>query len=229
MMANLKEKKLKALVTGASRGIGAAIVSELEAQDIEVVTPSRNILNLGDPISIQEYIAREKSLGIDILINNAGVNFLNDITEINDEDWQSMIQINLTAVMQLIRGFSPYMKQQKWGRIINISSIFSIVTKESRATYSTTKAGLNGLTRSAAVELSPYEILVNSVCPGYVQTDLTMANNSPEQLTEIASIIPIKRLAQPAEIAKLVGFLSSKENTYMTGQTLVIDGGFTCR
>jgi len=228
-MTGQTNKKLKALVTGASRGIGAAIVIELEARGIEVITPSRNILDLGDPISVENYITKEKSLGIDILVNNAGVNFLNDITDMDDRDWQSMIQINLTAVMQLVRGFSPYMKQQNWGRIINISSIFSMVTKESRGAYSATKAGLNGLTRTAAVELAPYGILVNSVCPGYVQTDLTVANNSPEQILQISSNIPIKRLAQPAEIAKLVSFLSSKENSYMTGQSLLIDGGFTCR
>ena len=228
-MTGQTNKKLKALVTGASRGIGAAIVIELEAQGIEVITPSRNILDLGDLISVENYITKEKSLGIDILVNNAGVNFLNDITDMDDRDWQSMIQINLTAVMQLVRGFSPYMKQQNWGRIINISSIFSMVTKESRGAYSATKAGLNGLTRTAAVELAPYGILVNSVCPGYVQTDLTVANNSPEQILQISSNIPIKRLAQPAEIAKLVSFLSSKENSYMTGQSLLIDGGFTCR
>jgi 3-oxoacyl-[acyl-carrier protein] reductase len=228
-MTGQTNKKLKALVTGASRGIGAAIVIELEAQGIEVITPSRNILDLGDLISVENYITKEKSLGIDILVNNAGVNFLNDITDMDDRDWQSMIQINLTAVMQLVRGFSPHMKQQNWGRIINISSIFSMVTKESRGAYSATKAGLNGLTRTAAVELAPYGILVNSVCPGYVQTDLTVANNSPEQILQISSNIPIKRLAQPAEIAKLVSFLSSKENSYMTGQSLLIDGGFTCR
>jgi 3-oxoacyl-[acyl-carrier protein] reductase len=227
-MISPTEKKLKALITGASRGIGAAIVIELESQGIEVITPSRNILDLGDPISVENYITKEKSSGIDILVNNAGINFLNDITDINDRDWQSMIQINLTSVMQLIRGFSPYMKQQNWGRIINISSIFSIVTKESRGAYSATKAGLNGLTRTVAVELAPYGILVNAVCPGYVQTDLTVANNSPEQILQISSHIPIKRLAQPAEIAKLVSFLSSKENSYMTGQSLLIDGGFTC-
>jgi 3-oxoacyl-[acyl-carrier protein] reductase len=95
--------------------------------------------------------------------------------------------------------------------------------------YSVTKAGLNALTRSAALEFATYGILVNAVCPGYVGTELTFANNSPEQLAGIASSIPLQRLAQPDEIAKLVVFLCSQDNTYLTGQSIIIDGGFTCK
>jgi 3-oxoacyl-[acyl-carrier protein] reductase len=222
-------KKHKALITGASRGIGASIASILDQQDIEILTPSRSILNLSDPNSIKSYITQKEKSGIDIVINNAGINYLNDIDNINDHQWQEMIQINLTAPMQLIRGFSWQMKKQQWGRIVNISSIFGLVTKESRSVYSATKAGLNGFTRTTAVELAPYGITVNAVCPGYVETDLTLANNSPEQISEIASKIPMKRLAKTDEIAKLVAFLCSEDNTYLTGQTIAIDGGFTCQ
>lgn len=227
-MAN-PAKHHKALITGASKGIGAAIASVLENQNIEVVTPTRDVLNLSQMESIAAYVASQQGAGFDILVNNAGINLLNEVTQVKDEDWQIMLQVNLTAPMALIRGFSPYMKDQKWGRIVNLSSIFSLVTRENRSAYSAAKAGLNGLTRTAAVEFAPYGILVNAVCPGYVETELTFANNSPQQLAAIADTIPLQRLAQPHEIAKLVGFLCSEENTYLTGQTLAIDGGFTCK
>ncbi len=227
-MVNLT-KHHKALITGGSRGLGSAMASLLEDQGVEVIAPTRDVLDLSRMESIAAYIASEQGKGFDIIINNAGINLLNELTHVKDEDWQIMLQVNLTAPMALIRGFSPYMKAQKWGRIVNISSIFSLVTRENRSAYSATKAGLNGLTRTAAVELAPYGILVNAVCPGYVETELTFVNNSPEQLAAITATIPLQRLAQPHEIAKLVSFLCSEENTYLTGQTLVIDGGFTCK
>ncbi|MDT3674981.1 SDR family NAD(P)-dependent oxidoreductase [Microcystis wesenbergii] len=227
-MVNLT-KHHKALITGGSRGLGAAMASLLEDQGVEVIAPTRDVLDLSRMESIAAYIASEQGKGFDIIINNAGINLLNELTHVKDEDWQIMLQVNLTAPMALIRGFSPYMKAQKWGRIVNISSIFSLVTRENRSAYSATKAGLNGLTRTAAVELAPYGILVNAVCPGYVETELTFVNNSPEQLAAITATIPLQRLAQPHEIAKLVSFLCSEENTYLTGQNLVIDGGFTCK
>lgn len=227
-MANLT-KHHKALITGGSRGLGAAMSSLLEDQGVEVIAPNRDVLDLSHMESIAAYVASEQGAGFDIIINNAGINLLNELTHVKDEDWQIMLQVNLTAPMALIRGFSPYMKAQKWGRIVNISSIFSLVTRENRSAYSATKAGLNGLTRTAAVELAPHGILVNAVCPGYVETELTFVNNSPEQLAAITATIPLQRLAQPHEIAKLVSFLCSEENTYLTGQTLVIDGGFTCK
>jgi 3-oxoacyl-[acyl-carrier protein] reductase len=227
-MANLT-KHHKALITGGSRGLGAAMSSLLEDQGVEVIAPNRDVLDLSHMESIAAYVASEQGAGFDIIINNAGINLLNELTHVQDEDWQIMLQVNLTAPMALIRGFSPYMKAQKWGRIVNISSIFSLVTRENRSAYSATKAGLNGLTRTAAVELAPYGILVNAVCPGYVETELTFVNNSPEQLAAITATIPLQRLAQPHEIAKLVSFLCSEENTYLTGQNLVIDGGFTCK
>ena len=227
-MANLT-KHHKALITGGSRGLGAAMSSLLEDQGVEVIAPNRDVLDLSHMESIAAYVASEQGAGFDIIINNAGINLLNELTHVQDEDWQIMLQVNLTAPMALIRGFSPYMKAQKWGRIVNISSIFSLVTRENRSAYSATKAGLNGLTRTAAVELAPHGILVNAVCPGYVETELTFVNNSPEQLAAITATIPLQRLAQPHEIAKLVSFLCSEENTYLTGHTLVIDGGFTCK
>jgi 3-oxoacyl-[acyl-carrier protein] reductase len=227
-MRNLA-KPHKALITGGSRGIGAAIASVLQSQGMEVIAPSRQELDLGDQSSVSAFLASPSSQGIDILVNNAGINFLNEIEHIADEDWDEMLRVNVTAPMELIRGLSPAMKSRQWGRIVNISSIFSLVTRAKRGAYSAAKSGLNGLTLTAAVELAPHGIFVNAVCPGYVETELTYQNNSPEQLAAIAETIPARRLAQPEEIANLVAFLCSEKNTYLTGQTITIDGGFTCQ
>jgi NAD(P)-dependent dehydrogenase (short-subunit alcohol dehydrogenase family) len=120
------------------------------------------------------------------------------------------------------------MRKRRWGRIVNISSIFGIVTRQQRAAYSATKSALAGLTRTMAVELGHNNVLVNCVAPGYVETELTRQNNSPSDLEKIADTIPMGRLGQPEEIAKLVAFLCGDDNTYITGQVLVADGGFTC-
>jgi 3-oxoacyl-[acyl-carrier protein] reductase len=109
-----------------------------------------------------------------------------------------------------------------------VSSIWSLVGKTGRASYAMSKAGINGMTRSTAVELAPFGILVNAVAPGYVLTDLTRQNNSEAELREICKGIPLQRLAEPAEIADVVAFLSSDRNSYITGQTIVVDGGYTC-
>ena len=218
-----------ALVTGASRGIGAAITNVLRAQGIEVLTPSRGELDLASPASIEKYLKSPRVRDVDILINNAGINIISPLEGIRPEDWQLMLQVNLTAPLELIRGISLFMKARGWGRIVNISSVFGTVTKEKRAAYSATKSGLDGLTRTCAVELAPFGILVNGVAPGYVSTELTAQNNTPAALVEIAQSVPILRLAQPAEIAELVAFLASEKNSYLTGQTVIADGGFLCR
>lgn len=223
-------KTRAALVTGGARGIGAAIVAELASRGLRVLAPTRQELDLADPASLERYIARqsESCEAIDILVNNAGINFINPIDKISQEMWLQTFQVNLHSPFRLVQAVAPGMKERNWGRIINISSVFSTVTKEHRAVYSTVKSGLNGLTRTLAVELGPNNVLVNSVGPGYVETELTRQNNSPEAIERIRGTIPLRRLAQPGEIAKFVGFLCSDENTYITGQLLLIDGGFTC-
>jgi 3-oxoacyl-[acyl-carrier protein] reductase len=121
------------------------------------------------------------------------------------------------------------MMARRFGRIVNISSIWSIVSKKRRLTYSASKAGLNGMTRALAVELAPYNILINAVAPGYVNTELTRQNNSEQDIHAIKETIPLRRLAEPSEIAETVFFLCSERNTYITGQVITVDGGFTCQ
>lgn len=186
-------------------------------------------LDLGSPDSVEAFLENNNALHIDILINNAGINVLRSVPEIGADDWQQMLQTNLTSALRLVQVFAPRMATRQWGRVLNISTVFSLVTKERRAAYSMTKAALNALTRSAAVEFGSQGVLVNSLAPGYVDTALTRGNNTPEQIATITNSIPLRRLAQPAELAKAAAFLVSEENTYLTGQTIVVDGGFTCQ
>ena len=217
------------LITGGARGIGAAITQTLLAKGFTVVAPTRAQLDLSLPSSVEAYIAANRELPIDILINNEGINVLRSIVEIDENSWQSMLQTNLSAALRLTQAYAPGMQSRGWGRVLNISTIFSLVTKERRAAYSMTKAALNALTRSSAVEFGPSGVLVNALAPGYVDTALTRQNNSPEAIAAITATIPLRRLANAEELARAAAFLVSEENTYLTGQTIVVDGGFTCQ
>ena len=219
-----------ALVTGGARGIGAAIVTELSARNVSVSAPTRDELDLADQVAIEQYIEKcnAEDIYFDILVNNAAVNIINPVEQISRETWLTTIQVNLNAPFRLAQAFAPTMRRNRWGRIVNLSSILGVVTRPHRAAYSTTKAALVGFTRTLASELGRDNVLVNCVAPGYVETNLVRKNNSDEELRRIAERVPLGRLAHPSEIAKFVSFLCSDENTYITGQTLIIDGGFTC-
>jgi len=221
-------KIYNALITGASRGIGAAIAGKMRQAGINVLAPTREQLDLSSNASIDAFL---KTLAepIDILVNNAGINLVARGAEVGDQNIEETIQVNLVAPILLIRGIIPSMVQKGYGRIVNISSIWSLVSKPGRLTYSASKTGLNGITRTLAVELAASNILVNAVAPGFTNTELTMINNSQAQLEEIKKQIPLGRLAEPEEIAEVVYFLCSAANTYITGQIIFADGGFTCQ
>lgn len=216
-----------ALVTGASRGIGAAIARKLADSGCKILTPSRLELDLASELSVESYLARLDQ-PIDILVNDAGINRIAMLKKIQSEDVRDTLQINLLAPFRLIQFLAQQMKARNYGRVVNISSLWGIVSKEGRISYSMSKTALNGMTRSLAIELAPFNILVNAVAPGYVMTDLTRQNNTPAEIEKISQSIPIQRLAEPQEIANIVAFLCSEQNTYLTGQTIVVDGGYSC-
>jgi|694.fasta_scaffold45807_3 3-oxoacyl-[acyl-carrier protein] reductase len=216
-------------LTGGARGIGAAIRDELTASGLQVIAPSREELDLSSVVSVEGYLNFHSELDVDILINNAGINNPQLIGEISSENWTQTLQVNLGSALRLIQFFAPRMVARGYGRILNTSSILGSVTKEGRALYSITKAALDALTRSTAVEFGPMGVLVNSLSPGYVDTELTRQNNSPAAIEAITSGIPLRRMASADELAKIAAFLVSENNTYITGQTIVADGGFTCQ
>ena len=217
-----------ALITGAARGIGHAIAEIFQKQGALVLTPARQELDLSCNDSVDRYCS-SLNWPVDIMVNNAGINVLAAADEFSDTEMVEMLQVNLVAPMRLLRAVSPGMAQRGYGRIVNISSIWSGVSKPRRFVYSTTKAGVNGMTRALAVELAPSGVLVNSVAPGFVNTELTRQNNSEEAIAQISASIPAGRMAEPKEIAEVVAFLCSQRNSYLTGQTIFVDGGFTCQ
>jgi 3-oxoacyl-[acyl-carrier protein] reductase len=216
------------LVTGGSRGIGRAIVERLRVAGMHVVCPSRQTLDLADAESVTRYvravISRES---FDVLIHCAGENRPTQISELSSEQLLQTMQVNAMSVFPLVRGVVAGMRKRKWGRIVLLSSCYSFLARPGRTAYSCSKAALDALARTAAVECGGDGILVNCVAPGFVETDLTRQNNTPARIAELAAMTAVGRLAQPEEMAEVVAFLVSEKNTYLTGQSIVVDGGFS--
>ncbi len=219
----------KALVTGGSRGIGAAVAEQLRKDGYEVYAPPRSELDLTDEEGIERFLETYRETTFDVLVNNAGLNDIHPVEDITDEELDRMMRVNLLAPLRLIRGVVPNMKKQGYGRIVNIGSIWGLAGKPGRTVYAATKHGIHGITQTLAVELAPFNILINTVCPGFTLTELTYKNNSPEQIREISGYIPIGRMARPEEQAKVVCYLAGEGNTYITGQQLAVDGGYTAK
>ena len=236
-----------ALITGGTRGIGKSIVIELlksgamvyatgtnEAQIKKLNEENKNPLltylqlNLSDVDNVKDFIKKTIKLSeIDILVNNAGVNIVSDADQITYEDFLKTQQINVYGPFLLAQAFGKQMVKRNWGRIVNISSIWGVVTRPGRLSYSTSKMALLGINKTLAVEWAKNNVLVNSVSPGFTLTELTKTTNTKEELKIIENKIPQKRLAEPKEIANGVLFLISNLNSYIVGQNLIIDGGYT--
>ena len=237
------------LITGATRGIGRQIAddfAELGAELIltgtnedEVGALNRSIEELENPkkkyhcVNFLDENSTEKFLDelrdysrIDVCVNNAGINRIDYIDETKTEDWDDIIAVNLKAPFLITREISKIMKKNGYGRIVNISSIFGSISREKRTIYSSSKFGLRGLTVASSNELARHNILVNTVSPGFVLTELTKSILSEEEMAELAAQVPMGRLAEPAEISKVVLFLASGFNTYLTGQDIIVDGGY---
>ena len=217
-----------ALVTGASRGIGKSIKEVLTTDGIKIVSPSRNELDLSSSESIDKFLS-QMSEDIDIIINNAGILKVGKHNELSSDDFHEILQVNVVAPFIIISGFVEKMKIRNFGRIVNISSVWGQKSKEGRTLYSSSKAALDALTRSLAIEFASYNILINSVAPGYIETDMLKQCNTEDELNIIRDTIPMKRFGKKIEIAELVKFLTSENNSYITGQIFTIDGGYTSK
>jgi 3-oxoacyl-[acyl-carrier protein] reductase len=238
------------LVTGGTRGIGKAtadVFFELGADVFITGIPSDGIESLNKTCQENNQLRKrylevdftnEDSVGsfqkklasiekIDVCINNAGINIVKPFIEAQLTDFQIINDINLIAPYWILQIVGKKMMEQKYGRIVNIASIWGVITRPGRSMYTASKHALIGLTKTLAVEWAPYNILVNAVSPGFTLTELTKATNTPEQLRDIERIIPAKRLADPSEMATVITFLCSDLNTYLTGQNIIVDGGYT--
>lgn len=186
-------------------------------------------------VSIREDVKRlartaiERMGQIDILVNNAGMNFPQPIDQITDEAWDRVLEVNLTSVMALTRELTPPMKARKWGRVIHISSIMGQVSKEKRNAYSATKTALIGLARASALDLGPFGVTVNCIAPGPFRTDMPMSLLSDAEKQAFADRTALGRWGDPEELIGPVVLLASNAGSYITGQTLFVDGGYTAR
>lgn len=228
-----------ALVTGGTRGIGASIAERMVRDGARVtVTGTRadasrpagveyHAIDFADRRAVDVFATEIASWQIDILVNNAGINAIAPFGEIDPFDFDRIQDVNVRAPMILCRSVLPGMRARRWGRVVNIASIFGVVSKEQRASYSTSKFALDGLTTALAIEVAADGVLANCVSPGFIGTDLTRRVLGDDGIADVISRVPIRRLGRPDEVAALVSWLAGPENTFLTGQNIVIDGGFT--
>ena len=215
-----------ALVTGGSRGIGAAIAEVLTDANWQVLAPTRSELDLSDSGSIDEFLVDSpKVFG---LVLNAGINEPAEIADIDDATWQRTLDTNTASAFRLVRALAPQMAETGGGRIVAVSSAYAGRARMGRAAYGASKAALEALVRSTAVEFASSGVLANAIAPGFVDTELTRANNDASAISTLLERVPVGRLAKPAEVASAVSFLLSPSNTYITGQTIAVDGGWSC-
>lgn len=230
----------KVFVTGASRGIGRAIARAFQGEGAYVIGThtgaNREVADtcqewvtsdFSDIQSIKNCADFVRSAEPDILVNNAGINKIAPFVDIAPNDFLSIQQVNVFAPFLLCQAAVPAMKKKKEGRIINISSIWGKVGKEHRASYSTSKFALDGLTLALAAEHSVDGIIANCISPGFIDTELTRSVLGKEGMQNLAVSVPVRRVGGVEEIARFVLWLSSDENTYISGQNIAIDGGFS--
>ena len=228
-----------ALVTGGTRGIGKQIAEDLVDLGAQVIITgtkepkgkiSQNIqfvpVNFLDDSSTDDFLNMISNETFDVCINNAGINRIDPFREVKHEDWNDIIKVNLTAPFKVQQTVSRSMVRRKYGRVVNIASVWSEISTPKRASYSSSKFGLRGLTLASAAELAQYNVLINAVSPGFTLTDLTRNVLGPERMKEIAQQIPMRRMAEVDEISRVVLFVASRLNTYISGQNIVADGGF---
>lgn len=235
----MAKRKYSAVVTGVTRGIGYAIAERLVKDGFDVAGTgtskeakcpdevSYRQVDFLDDKSIGDFVGFLKQKKIDVLVNNAGISKIGSFAEIDVDDFDKILRVNLRAPFLFCQAVVPNMKINKWGRIVNISSIFGVITKEFRASYSSSKFGLDGMTAALAAEVAEAGILANCVAPGFIDTDLTRKVLGPQGMKDLSGKIPAKRVGNVGEIASMVSWLVSEENTYLSGQNLIIDGGFS--
>jgi len=225
------------LVTGGTKGIGKALVDNFRNLGANIWHTGRSDLDNKDRYfsvdfskedQMKKFLQEISELELDVVINNAGTNKIGPIEDYDDDDYTSIINLNLTSCFRIMKAVIPGMKARGYGRIVNITSISSEISMPLRTAYCSSKFGLLGLTKAAAVESASSGVLINSVGPGVTETKLTVDVLGREKMEEIASNVPAGRLANVQDISHIVMFVASSFNTYMVGQNIIVDGGYTC-
>ena len=227
--------KNRVLITGGSRGIGKGLCDAFLSDGYEVLTTCRDAsqmtskdknliyesLDISNPSSLENFKSVVDEFKPCVLINNAGITKDNLFLRMSDEEWTDVLNTNLTGTFRVTKLVAKLMLKAKWGRIINISSISGIMGNPGQTNYSASKAGMDGFTRSLAKELGARNITVNSISPGFIETDMTKGLIDEDLIEKI----PLGRAGQVSDIASVALFLASENANYITGQTLVVDGG----
>lgn len=237
----MQKKRKKILITGASRGIGKDIALKSKEKGYEVLgtsTTNEGVklinengiqglqLNLNKQESIESFINLliQEHADIDVLVNNAGITKDNIVLRMTEEEWMDVLNVNLNGAFKISKIVLKFMLKKRWGRILNITSTSASTGNRGQANYAAAKAGVEAFSKSLAKEVGSREITVNAIAPGYIQTDMTEVINEKVK-KEILSQIPLSRFGKPEEISHLVDFLISDEASYITGQTIHVNGG----
>lgn len=228
-----------AVVTGGTRGIGLAIADRLIADGARVLItgthadatppPDREYqaVDFTDMAATQAFAGMLAEINPHILINNAGINKIAPFAAIDPTDFLRIQQVNVTAPFLLMQAVVPGMCARKWGRIVTISSIWGRISRAERGSYSASKFAVDGMTAALAAEVAEHGVLANCVSPGFIDTQLTRQVLGQDGIDRLVQQVPARRLGRPEEVAGLVSWLAGPENTYISGQNIVIDGGFT--
>jgi len=228
------------LVTGASRGIGRAIASAFRQAGARVVGTRTSggeeaddvchaylQADFSDLSQVDACAEKVSVLAPDVLINNAGINRIAPFVDIAPADFLRIQQVNVYAPFRLCQAVLPAMQARGWGRIVSLSSIWGKISKPQRASYSASKFAIDGMTLALALEHGEHGILANSVAPGFTDTELTRRVLGEQEIGRLVATVPVRRMASVEEIARFVVWLGSPENTYITGQNIALDGGFS--
>tara|TARA_B100001939_G_scaffold335167_1_gene336920 strand:+ start:1424 stop:2182 length:759 start_codon:yes stop_codon:yes gene_type:complete len=224
----ISHKGKRILVTGGSRGIGKKICDTFTRAGGNVISVNSKDFDFSTKEGLASFLDYIKTIGkIDILVNNAAYNFEQSVGELSEAEFDKLMLVNVKTPFFVTKEVSKVMKQNGYGRIINIASIAANRVKRGRSAYSASKASLITFTRVIASELAEYGILCNSVSPGFTLTEMTTKMLSKEQIDKHTEQVPLKKLADVEDIANIVSYLSSDLNKFITGQDIVVDGGFT--
>lgn len=232
-----------ALVTGGTRGIGRAVAEQLLAEGCSVCITGRKpqsgwwdsvalcsymAVDFGEQKSLERFCETISGMDFSLLVNNVGV-FLSSLGgSVSEEAWARIMCVNVSAGAKIMSSLAERLASNPLSRVVNMSSIAAFVSRPGLAAYSASKAAVLGLTRSQALELAPRGVLVNAVCPAYTDTDMLRSLNE-DMRAELMQNVPLGRFSQPSEVSEVVCFLISPQNTFITGQSIIIDGGVTIR